>query len=435
MNKYKRTTDYLFKLHRIGIKLGLDNIRTLLNTVGNPQDKWPAIHLAGTNGKGSTAAMLESILINAGYKVGLYTSPHLINFTERIRINRQVIPRQDVVYFTQKLIPLVEKIQPSFFEVTTALAFWYFARENVDIAIIETGMGGRLDSTNVVHPLITVITPVDYDHQYYLGNTIEQIAAEKGGIIKEGIPCITNNRNPAVLATLSQICAERGVEFINVFDNGSFLGINSELQGTRFSLSINGRFYEDLEVNLPGEYQLENILLAMGTIDRLRHTIDIPENAIIEGLKSVYWPGRLHWISSEPNIIIDVSHNPAGFYKTLSFIGQFFSKNKINVTTFLQEDKDFQKIGDLLINSSQKIFVVDLKSGKPLNPQTLLEYILNKEGNAKILSSFEQAKEIIYRSIDRDELWLIIGSHYLAGEAYQHILSEAFLQPDIRHLS
>lgn len=435
MNEYKRTTDYLFKLHRIGIKLGLDNIRILLNAVGNPQDKWPAIHLAGTNGKGSTAAMLESILINAGYKVGLYTSPHLIDFTERIRINRQVIPREDVVCFTQKLVPLIEKFQPSFFEVTTALAFWYFARQKVDIAVIETGMGGRLDSTNVVHPLITAITPVDYDHQYYLGNTLEQIAAEKGGIIKEGISCFTNNRNPAVLAILSKICAEREAKFINVFDNGSFRAIASDLQRTRFSLSINGRFYENLEVNLPGEYQLENVLLAMGTIDRLQHTIDIPENAIFEGLKSVHWPGRLHWISSKPNIIIDVSHNPAGFEKTLSFIGQFFSKNKINVITFLQEDKDFQKIGDLLINSSWKIFVVDLKSGKPLNPQTLLEYILNKGGNAKILDSFEQAKESIYRSIDRDDLWLITGSHYLAGEAYQHLLSGAFLHSDIRQLS
>lgn len=435
MNEYKRTTDYLFKLHRIGIKLGLDNIRTLLNAVGNPQEKWPAIHLAGTNGKGSTAAMLESILINAGYKVGLYTSPHLIDFTERIRINLQVIPQEDVVYFTQKLIPLIEKIQPSFFEVTTALAFWYFARQNVDIAVIETGMGGRLDSTNVIHPLVTAITPVDYDHQYYLGNTIEQIAAEKGGIIKNGIPCITNNRNPAVLTILSEICAEKGAEFINVLDNGSFLAFNSGLQGTRFSLSINNRFFENLEVNLPGEYQLENVLLAMGTIDRLQHKIPVPENAIIEGLKSVHWPGRLHWISSEPNIIVDVSHNPAGFDKTLAFIGQFFLKNKINVITFLQEDKDFQKIGDLLVNSSHKIFVVNLKSGKPLNPQILLEYILNKGGHVKILDSFEQAKETIYRSIDRDELWLIIGSHYLAGEAYQQLLSKAFLQADIRQLS
>lgn len=435
MNEYKRTTDYLFKLHRIGIKLGLDNIRTLLNAVGNPQNKWPAIHLAGTNGKGSTAAMLESILIKTGYKVGLYTSPHLIDFTERIRINRQVISQEEVVYFTEQLIPLIEKIQPSFFEVTTALAFWYFARQKVDIAVIETGMGGRLDSTNVVLPLITAITPVDYDHQYYLGNSIEQIAAEKGGIIKEGIPCITNNRNPAVLAILSEICTEKGAEFINVFDNGSFQTIASDFQETRFSLSINGQYFENLEVNLPGEYQLENVLLTMGTIDRLRHKMNIPDNAIIEGLKSVYWPGRLHWISSQPNIIVDVSHNPAGFDKTLAFIGRFFSKNKINVITFLQEDKDFQKIGDLLINSSHKIFVVDLKSGKPLNPQTLLEYIRNKGGNVKILDSFEQAKETIYRSIDRDELWLIIGSHYLAGEAYQHLLSKAFLQADIRQFS
>jgi dihydrofolate synthase/folylpolyglutamate synthase len=360
MDEYQKTVEYLFRLHRVGVKLGLDNIRALLDAVDNPQDRWPAIHIAGTNGKGSTAAMLESILISAGYSVGLYTSPHLIDFTERMRINRRVISKEEVVVFTERLIPLIEEIQPSFFEVTTTLAFWYFAKQNVDIAVIETGMGGRLDSTNVVHPLASVITPVDFDHQDYLGHTLETIAAEKGGIIKKGIPCITNNRHPAVLKILSQICAEKETPLINVYDDVVYQNLSSDLNGNRFSLSLNGQNWENLYTNLPGEYQLENVLLTIGTIQQLKHTITVPHQAVIEGLTSIHWKGRLHRISLEPNIIIDVSHNPAGIERTLAFIHRFFDKEKINVITFLQEDKDFSKIGDLLVNGSQRIFVVDL---------------------------------------------------------------------------
>jgi dihydrofolate synthase/folylpolyglutamate synthase len=427
MNEYQKITEYLFRLHRVGIKLGLDNIRTLLEAVNSPQERWPAIHLAGTNGKGSTAAMLESILIEAGYKVGLYTSPHLIDFTERIRINRQVIPKEDVVAFTERLIPWIEKIQPSFFEVTTALAFWYFAQQKVDIAVVETGMGGRLDSTNVVHSLVTVITPVNFDHQNYLGNTIEEIAAEKGGIIKKGIPCITNNRHPAVLKVLSQICAEKKARLVHVFDDSSYRVLSSDLNGTRFSLSLNSQTWENLYTNMPGEYQLENVMLALRTIQQLKHTIMVPPKAVIEGLASVKLKGRLHLVSSNPNIIIDVSHNPAGVEKTLTFIRRFFDKDKINMITFLQEDKDFQKIGDLLINNGHKIFVVDLKAGKWLDPYKFLNLLLEKGGDAQILNSFAEAKNKIFQSNIPDELWLIIGSHYLAGAAYQQLFQAASL--------
>jgi dihydrofolate synthase/folylpolyglutamate synthase len=427
MDEYQKTVEYLFRLHRVGVKLGLDNIRTLLDAVDNPQDRWPAIHIAGTNGKGSTAAMLESILISAGYSVGLYTSPHLIDFTERMRINRRVISKEEVVVFTERLIPLIEEIQPSFFEVTTTLAFWYFAKQNVDIAVIETGMGGRLDSTNVVHPLASVITPVDFDHQDYLGHTLETIAAEKGGIIKKGIPCITNNRHPAVLKILSQICAEKETPLINVYDNGAYQILSSDLNGNRFSLSLNGQNWENLYTNLPGEYQLENVLLTIGTIQQLKHTITVPHQAVIEGLTSIHWKGRLHRISLEPNIIIDVSHNPAGIERTLAFIHRFFDKEKINVITFLQEDKDFSKIGDLLVNGSQRIFVVDLKLGRWLDPYKFLNLLRDRGGDAQILNSFEEAKSKIFQSSIPGELWLIIGSHYLAGAAYRQLSQTASL--------
>lgn len=421
-NDYRDTLDYLFSLQRVGIKLGLDNIRTLLNAVGDPQTRWPAIHIAGTNGKGSTAAMLESILLNAGYTVGLYTSPHLIDFSERIRINRQPISRQVVVEFIRQLRPLIEKIEPSFFEVTTALAFWHFARHPVEIAVIETGMGGRLDSTNVIIPLVSLITPVDYDHQQYLGNTLKEIAAEKGGIIKAEVPCLTNNRHPEVLAVLAEISRSRNAPFSNVFEEGSWEILHADLRGTRFNVTLGGHNWQNLALNLPGDYQMENVLLAMAALERLKKHFVIPDHAVVRGLNSVVWKGRLHLVSTDPPVMIDVSHNPAGFERTLQFIGQFFPKNRINVITFLQADKDFRKIGDLLVSGVQEIFIMDLPLGKPLNPQIYRDYLQEKGGSAQIVDSFESMREQIFRSSSARPLWLVIGSHYLAGEAYQTLL-------------
>ena len=421
-NDYRDTLDYLFSLQRVGIKLGLDNIRTLLAAVGNPQARWPAIHIAGTNGKGSTAAMLESILLHAGYTVGLYTSPHLIDFSERIRIDRQPISTEVVVEFTRRLRPLIEKIEPSFFEVTTALAFWHFAQRPVEIAVVETGMGGRLDSTNVLAPLISLITPVDYDHQQYLGNTLKEIAAEKGGIIKPGVPCLTNNRHPEVLAVLAEMCRSRNAPFGNVFEEGSWEILHADLLGTRFNLALGGRNWQNLALNLPGDYQMENVLLAIAALEPLKKHLHIPDQAAATGLNSVLWKGRLHLVSTDPPVMIDVSHNPAGFTRTLGFIGQFFPKNRINAITFLQEDKDFRKIGDLLISGVQEIFIMDLRLGKPLNPQIYRDYLQGKGGSAQIVDSLKTMRERIFRSSSPQPLWLVIGSHYLAGEAYQKLL-------------
>ena len=232
MTAYQETLNFLFGLQRVGIKLGLENIRTLLNAIDNPQLNYPTIHLAGTNGKGSTAAMLTAILRESGYRVAQYTSPHLIDFSERIQVNGQPIPESEVVQFTRQIRPLVEKIQSSFFEVTTALAFWYFAKQQPDIAIIETGLGGRLDATNTLQPLLTLITPIDFDHQIFLGNTIRQIAAEKAGIIKSGVPCLTNNCVPEVLDVLKTTCTERGASFTNVLLNSKYHIEKYEFQST-----------------------------------------------------------------------------------------------------------------------------------------------------------------------------------------------------------
>ncbi|HSR13968.1 MAG TPA: bifunctional folylpolyglutamate synthase/dihydrofolate synthase, partial [Thermodesulfobacteriota bacterium] len=222
---YARVLDYLFGLQRFGIKLGLENTAALLRLLGDPHKRWPAVHIAGTNGKGSTAAFLDSILRSAGFRVGLYTSPHLVSFTERIRVNGAPIPERDVVRLTRQIRPFVEEMEragafgaPSakaprggkatitFFEFTTAMAFLCFAEARVHIAILETGMGGRLDATNVVDPVVSAITPISMEHRQYLGNTLLQIAGEKAGIIKPGRPVVTTVRQPQILSLLEEKC-------------------------------------------------------------------------------------------------------------------------------------------------------------------------------------------------------------------------------------
>lgn len=421
MNNYQQILNYLFALQRHGIKLTLDNILTLLKRLNHPEKDWPCVHIAGTNGKGSTAAMIESILIQAGYKVGLYTSPHLVNFRERIRVNRSLIPEKDVINFTIEMKPLIEKIAPSFFEATTAMAFSYFSKEKVDIAIIEVGLGGRLDSTNVVTPLISIITSVDMDHQKYLGGTIEEIASEKAGIIKPNVPCITNNRNIKVLDVLAKKAISQNSKLVNVNDISRYKVSSISLEETVINLRFGDLKFEDLCLNLLGHHQIDNALLALGAVLKLKETLKVSKENIVEGLNDVRWKGRINLIMREPFLIIDVSHNASGFERTLSFLSNYFPKERLKIITALQEDKDFEKIGDILSLYSSEVYVVDLKSGKPLNPSKLFEVLTHNGIKTTIVKSFGEIQDKIFNSKWINHLWLIIGSHYLAGEAYQKL--------------
>lgn len=416
---YQHTLDYLFRLQRMSTKLGLDNIRTLLEAVNNPHTRWPAIHIAGTNGKGSTAAIIESILLQRGYKVGLYTSPHLVDFRERIRVNREQISMSEVISFAEQLRPIIDEIQPSFFEVATAMAFACFADRQVDVAIVETGMGGRLDSTNVVQPLITLITSVDFDHQNYLGATLREIAREKSGIIKEGIPCITANEHPEVVAVLAEQCEKKGSSFEKCYDNSAYQILRMEIDKTIFDLQIHDQQLSELTLNLPGQFQVDNALLAVSALYRLSEHFPVGEKEIRDGLTTVAWKGRIHKVSQNPDVIIDVSHNPQGIEKTLSFLHRFYSRDCIHAITFLQEDKDYQTIARLLASGCESSIIVDLQLGKPLSAKLFCEAIRSYDGKAEICGTFNEAYQLIRESSPGENLWLIIGSHYLAGEAYK----------------
>ncbi len=412
---YTRTLDYLFNLQRVGVKYSLDNIRQLLNILGNPHRRLPAIHIAGTNGKGSTAAMLFAIARAAGLRAGLYTSPHLVDFRERIRINETLIPVEYVVEFTRSMRTHIERIQPSFFEVTTAMAFQYFAEHQVELVILEAGMGGRLDSTNIVRPLLSVITHIGLDHQNYLGNTLGAITREKAGILKAGVPALTIAQQPEVDVIL-QAQAETVDAPLEILPREHVRLRERSLNGLIVDV-VHPRFrYPNLYINLVPAYQAVNALLAIAAVHRLPDVFPKPETPVRNGLATVHWPGRLDVVRTHPVVLVDVSHNAEGMQATLQEVKALFPDKPLNVVVGLQADKDFQRIGQILAHGADTCVVVPLHSPRQLPPHRLAEAIRAAGGRAEVA---EGVRSIWHRIMEsRNGVWLITGSHYVAGAVY-----------------
>ncbi len=415
-DKYSVTLDYLFSLQRVGIKYSLDNIQYLLRVLGNPHQRIAAVHIVGTNGKGSVAAMISAIGQAAGLKMGLYTSPHLVDFRERIRINDELIPKEFVVEFTRLMRRHIEAIRPSFFEVTTAMAFQYFAEQKPDMVILEAGMGGRLDSTNVVRPLLTLITPIGVDHQNYLGNTLAAIAREKAGVLKSGVPAITIEPRPEV-RTILAAQAETVDTFLDVFHREHVQVRERSLTGLVIDIRHPEFQYRNLRVNFPATYQALNSLLAVAAIHRLPSFFPSPERAVRAGLADVRWRGRMDVVGHKPVTIVDVSHNPEGLETTLREIANLFPHQPLKVIMGLQADKDFQTMGQIVARYADTCFVVPLNSPRQLPPQQLVEAIRAAGGTAEVVEDVKIALNHLEDSTEG--VWLITGSHYLAGAAYR----------------
>ncbi len=306
--QYQESLDYLYGLQRFGIKLGLDNIRGLLDVLEHPERAFGVVHVAGTNGKGSVSACLAKILQQAGYRVGLYTSPHLHSFTERIRVNGIPIDEERVGSLTAEIREAADGIPATFFEFTTALALLYFKLQAVDFAILETGMGGRLDATNAVTPLLSLITPVSMDHVEHLGDTLPTIAAEKAGIIKAGVPVVVGRQEDAALQVILAQADRLGAP---AWAAGRDYRL--QVQGERFSLETDAVSLQDLEPGLSGAHQVDNLGQAVAGAIWLRSLgLDIPDAALCEGVRQVRWPGRLEWWGDEGVILLDGAHNGSG---------------------------------------------------------------------------------------------------------------------------
>ncbi len=413
--KYKDTIQYLFNLQYSGIKLGLDNTFKLLDYWDNPQNKWPAIHIAGTNGKGSTAAFIYSILKSAGYKVGLYTSPHLIDFSERIRVNDKKILWDEIVQYTSNLKPKIESYKPTFFEATTVIAFKYFADQQVDMVVVETGLGGRLDATNVVNPLVTVITPLSLDHQQYLGSEISQIAQEKAGIIKPGVPCITNNSIPGIVSILETKCIEKNAPFSKINPEQSIEILSSSLNGARFTFQFNKFSYQNLEICLAGTHQVRNAATAIAAV-QAQDVFPVKEKSVRGGLIDTYWPARLQIIQKEPLVILDVAHNAESFTNVLRFLSEKLHQRNLHIILGLAKDKDAESIVSVLKNDVSRLAIISNFSDRGMEPAKLIESLDSANLNYQVFDKLMEGFSHMLETSRSNDVILIIGSHYLAGE-------------------
>ena len=399
--------DSLYSLHRNGIKLGLEHTFQLLEFLGNPQKKLTLIHVAGTNGKGSTCAHIECILRGNGYKVGLYTSPHLINFNERIRVNGLPIKNDEIISFIKSIDTAIKKIDSTFFEVTTAMALNYFNDCGVDVAIIETGLGGRLDSTNVIQPSMTIMTPISMDHMDILGNSIQQIAKEKSGIIKDNVVLVTAKQDRPVMDILFNKAKEKNASVI-IADSPSNISINHN--GTGFML--NNKKYK---TTLIGDFQAENASLAISAIGYFDNKITY--NNICSSLRGLNWPGRLQSLTK--NIYYDVAHNESGIKAILESCNVVYPNQNIYGLFCLKGDKDLDLIAHQLRGKFKELFIADSKSGLLLNAKSLSTKLLNLGIDNSPVDTIKVGAKLL-RAVLRDEdIGLVFGTHYVAEEIFK----------------
>jgi dihydrofolate synthase/folylpolyglutamate synthase len=420
---YQKSLDYLYRLEKFGMIFGLTQVERILNTIGNPHKEIQAIHIGGTNGKGSTAAMMSSILEKEGYRVGLYTSPHLIRFTERIKVNGKEIDEEEVAALTawmRKEIEAAGITAPfTFFDFTTAMALYYFKQKLVDLAILEVGLGGRLDSTNVVDPLISIITNIAKEHEEYLGKTILKIAREKSGIIKKGRPLITAATQLQVLRLFSKICQEKGSPYFRIgkefryvrADDGDFdyEGLNRKLWS--------------IHLNLKGFHQVINATTALGAMEVLEDLgYRVSTDAMIDGLREVDWPGRLEMVSSPPRVVLDGAHNPAGAFALKESLEKEFQYQHLILLIGIMKDKDVQSMLHLLSPLADHIILTKPHTDRATPPSLLKKALGRNRRKAEIAEDLNEAIERGLSLTQEEDLLCITGSLYTVGEARAYFL-------------
>jgi dihydrofolate synthase / folylpolyglutamate synthase len=426
---YAEAVEYLYSLQKYGIKFGLSKTSNLLKAFGNPHRGQRYVHIAGTNGKGSVAAMVESILRTSGLKVGFYSSPHLVRFTERFRINGKEIPSESAAGLVEELKAVVDPGQPpTFFEVATAMGLIYFAREEVDIAMIEVGMGGRLDATNVIRPAVSVITNISFDHQAFLGNRLIEIAREKAGIIKRGIDLVTAATQRPVLELFRKACEDKGAPFWRVGQNIRYRAAGNTIHYDGFKRKL-----KDLELGLAGSYQHRNAALALSVIELLeRGGLRVSEEHIREGLKSVYWPGRLQVVSRDPLLILDGAHNPGAIRCLFQAIRGGFRYKRLILVLGVMADKDVRNIIWGIVPMADHVLFTRPEYYRAAAPETLMQEAspLGKPG--EIQPSLAKALEKARHMADREDLILVTGSLFTVGETMAILDPEGYKPDSIR---
>lgn len=422
---YTETLDYLYSqlpmFQRIGsaaYKANLDNTIAICKLLDNPENKFRSIHIAGTNGKGSTSHLLASVLQSAGLKVGLYTSPHLKDFRERIKINAEFISEQYIVDFVKKHKSDFENIQPSFFEMTVGLAFDYFADQKVDIAVIEVGLGGRLDSTNVITPELSVITNISYDHTVLLGDTLEKIAIEKAGIIKKGIPVVIGESQTEVKSVFNERADQLSSPIVFADEKYKALNVHHSA-GAKLFLNMDIGKYTNLQSELLGIYQQKNICTVLSAIDVLNsHGFNLSEAAIRDGIKNVITQtgllGRWQIISKQPLVIADTGHNEAGIKEVLNQIKQT-PHDQLHFVLGMVNDKDISKILQLLPKNAAYYFC-KAQIPRALNAEELAAQAVTAGLKGDTYSSVAEALIAAKKNAKPHDLVFVGGSTFTVAE-------------------
>lgn len=403
--------------------LDLSRVERLLDMVGNPHRLYPSVHVAGTKGKGSTSAMIESVLRAAGYRTGFYTSPHLHTFRERIRIGADLISREDVVSLTEEFRPLIARVPGvTTFEAITAIAFTYFARQKVDVLVAEVGLGGRLDATNVIRPEVAVITSLSLDHTYLLGNTLPEIAAEKAGIIKDGVPVVTAPQRPEALAVIEETARARQAPLTVVgrdwvWEPGPF-----DLKGQSFTARRVGEGRDDLAgeywIPLLGRHQLENAATALAALQvLLDRGFRLSRAAALEGLRTVQWPGRLEILSTDPLVVVDCAHNPYSTEVLRETMREWFPGRRWVLIFGASADKDIPGMLRALLPITDHLIVTRSDHPRAATPVELADMAASVGGGAEIAVSVRRAFQRALTLVGPDTGILVTGSIFLVAEA------------------
>lgn len=425
--KYQETLDWMMghlpMYQRVGApayKKDLTNIRLICEFLNHPQVRYPIIHVAGTNGKGTTSHMISAVLQAVGLKVGLHTSPHYKELGERAKINGRLIAKREIVRFVNQIRNLSETINPSYFEISVGMAFDHFARHNVDVAVIETGLGGRLDSTNIVQPILSVITGIHYDHMNMLGNTLDAIAVEKAGIIKPKVPVVIGPQNDPIVwpvfyhkalemdSVLSQVEPRLKGAILKWDEQGTWVEVKDD-QG-----EWSGKWY----IQAHGDFQVRNLLTTMLTVSALKNRFSIPKTAVETGLAQLkdltYYIGRWQWLSRNPPILVDSAHNEEGYRWMVESLRQLKWK-KLLIVLGVVQDKDLNKMLNILPAEAQYFFCkADIPRGLPANELQARAGVMGLHGKA--YSSVKKALAAAKRTASKDDLIFVGGSTFVVAE-------------------
>ena len=421
---YEQAIEFIHSTYKFGSKLGLQNITKLTELLGNPQNSYKIIHIAGTNGKGSTSNMIHDVLMASGYKAGLFISPYLEEFTERIQVNKQHIDKDSLARITQLVKEKIDIMikegynHPTEFEVVTAIGFKYFQEQNIDFLVLEVGLGGRFDATNVVNnTLVSVITSISYDHMEYLGDTLEKIAFEKAGIIKENSNVVVYPQQDEILNVIRDVAKSKGTSVYET-DKNNIIKLKGNLTGQWFKYLKTDVFnLSEAKINFLGEHQLYNVLTALRTLEIIkRDGFNITENNIIEGLKTCRFAGRFEILSEKPVIILDGGHNINGIEYFSKAIKDNFDENKIILFFGMLKDKNPEDVLPYILPLCKEVYTLT-----PNNPRamksTYLSELINKHSDIKAipLDDYNQIIPVI-KNINENDIIAFVGSLYMIGD-------------------